>query len=512
MSKSYNKTKSLKTTIHQTKKNALIVSKHSKKMLIIYKPILQKLEKESALSQFNIKENSIMRNFLAYIYLQFSEFNKIINTLNVSNSRYLNSEREKIKAQIRDHLNASIYIDPNIITYISNNINNCKIITYENTIHNKKFIFNFVIYDKININNLDNIVKNMLVFLQILIKISKNINNETNKCSKDGLSITFFLTPFLKKMNITEYKNNDKNNDKNYDKNKEILGVNNVNSGFAYVCLTSGLIFIYRKQEFFKVFVHEALHAYGIDTALHADFSKNNKYNKFIKLFAFANKDHINIGINEALTEFWTALLFLCVNSYQYSKNLTNFIYNFERLYKLELVHALYQINKILRANDLTYSSFINASTSNSITNSSYRETTHIFSYFIVKTLMLINHEHMLNSHLFDLNSISNMNKIDFNSFINIKFKHNEIAVNKLFSNLYEYTLDPLFIKTMNTIELEYIKHYNNYAKNKTYKLNKKQKHQTRKFLKHKSNINDSINMENYMLSNLRMMIYDYTI
>ena len=118
----------------------------------------------------------------------------------------------------------------------------------------------------------------------------------------------------------------------------------------------------------------------------------------------------------------------------------------------------------------------------------------------------------MLNSHMFDLNSISNMNKIDFNSFINIKFKHNEIAVNKLFSNLYEYTLDPLFIKTMNTIELEYIKHYNNYAKNKTYKLNKKQKHQTRKFLKHKSNINDSINMENYMLSNLRMMIYDYTI
>ena len=110
MSKSYNKTKSLKMTIHQTKKNTLIVSKHSKQMLIIYKPILKKLEKESSLSQFNIKENSIMRNFLAYIYLQFSEFNKIINTLNVSNSRYLNSEREKIKAQIRDHLNASIYI------------------------------------------------------------------------------------------------------------------------------------------------------------------------------------------------------------------------------------------------------------------------------------------------------------------------------------------------------------------------------------------------------------------
>ena len=181
MSKSYNKTKSLKMTIHQTKKNTLIVSKLSKKMLIIYKPLLKKLEEESALSQFGIKENSIMRNFLAYIYLQFSEFNKIINTLNVSDSISLNTNvSEKIKAIIKDHLSTSKYVDPNITTYISNNINNCKIISYENTINSKKFVFNFITYDKINITNLDNIVKNMLVFLQILIKISKNSNNETN--------------------------------------------------------------------------------------------------------------------------------------------------------------------------------------------------------------------------------------------------------------------------------------------------------------------------------------------
>ena len=43
----------------------------------------------------------------------------------------------------------------------------------------------------------------MLVFLQILIKISKNLNNKINECSNDGISITFFLTPFLKKLNIS---------------------------------------------------------------------------------------------------------------------------------------------------------------------------------------------------------------------------------------------------------------------------------------------------------------------
>lgn len=483
MSKSYN----------NSNKKTLILNKYSKKMLIFYKPILKILETESKIAEnFSIKENSTMCNFLTYIFLQFNYYNKIISTLNISSTRTsLINVSKKINAIIKDHLTRSVYIDTNVITYIRNNINNCKIVSYENTINNKKFVFDFIIYDKININNLDNIVKNMLVFLQILIKISKNLNNEINECSKNGISITFFLTPFLKKLNITNTKN------------KEILGVNNVNSGFAYVCLTSGSIFIYRKEDFFKVFVHESLHSYGIDRALvnNLNENKNENYNKFLDIFAFANKPTTNVSINEALTEFWTSLLYLCVNSYQYSENLREFIYKFERLYKIELVHALYQISKILHYNDLTYSSFINNA------NAKYIETSHIFSYFIVKTLMIINHEHMLNSQLFELNSISKLDIIENNSHINIKLKQDDKAINKLFANLYEYAIDPLFIKIMNIVELEHRKHYKKYRNIKTHKLNKKTKQKTRKFFHTNNHI---INMENFMLSNLKMMIYDY--
>ena len=338
----------------------------------------------------------------------------------------------------------------------------------------------------------------MLVFLQILIKISKNLNNEVNSCSNHGISITFFLTPLLKKLDITK------------DNNKEILGPKNVNSGFNYTCLSSGSIFIYRKQDFFKVFVHESIHGYGIDMALHNNFNQNKNYNNFLNLFALANKDNTNIGINEALTEFWTSLLYLCITSYQYSKNLHEFIYNFERLYKIEMVHALYQISKILHYNKLTYATFINNS------NSNYRENSHIFSYFIVKTLMLINHEHMLNSQLFDLNSISELNNIESNSPINIKLKSDITSINKLFANLYDYAKDPLFIKIINSIELEHRKHYNNYVNKyvniKTHKRNKNLKLKMRKLLTYKNKTNDIPNMRNYMLTNLKMMIYDYNI
>jgi hypothetical protein len=501
MSKSYNKIRSLKLIANKrknnnSKKKTLTMNKYSKKMFIFYNPMLKILEKETNISYyFSIRENSIMHNFLTYIYLQFNYYNKIINTLNIASTRNLNSNvSEKINIIIKDNLSKSKYIDANIITYISNNISNCKIITYKNSINNKKYVFDFIIYDKININNLDNIVKNMLIFLQILIKISKNLNNEINECSKDGVSITFFLTPFLKKLNITN------------NKNKEILGANNVNSGFNYTCLNSGLIFIYRKEDFFKVFVHESVHAYGIDRALHFDFNKNQNYNKFLSIFAFANKDTTDIGINEAVTEFWTSILYLCINSYQYSKSLQNFIYNYERLYKTELIHALYQISKILHYNDLTYNTFINNS------NSKYRENSHIFSYFIVKTLMIINHEHMLNSQLFDLNSISKLDNIENNSPINIKLKQDDITMNKLFVNLYEYAKDPLFIKIMTNIEVEHRKHYKKYKNIKTRKLIKKLKQKTRNFLTQKSRTNHIINMENYMLTNLKMMIYDYNI
>ena len=78
MSKSYN----------QTNNNRVLMNSYSKKMFNFYKPLLKLLTKESHIAQsFSIKNNSTMRNFLTYIYLQFIEVSKFINTLNITNSR-----------------------------------------------------------------------------------------------------------------------------------------------------------------------------------------------------------------------------------------------------------------------------------------------------------------------------------------------------------------------------------------------------------------------------------------
>ena len=43
------------------------------------------------------------------------------------------------------------------------------------------------------------------------------------------------------------------------------LGPINVNSGYATACARTGEIVVYRTEEWFKVFVHECFHAYGLD-------------------------------------------------------------------------------------------------------------------------------------------------------------------------------------------------------------------------------------------------------
>jgi hypothetical protein len=74
----------------------------------------------------------------------------------------------------------------------------------------------------------------------------------------------------------------------------------------------------------------------------------------------------------------------------------------------------------------------------------------------------------------------------------------------------------------MNIVEIEHMKHYNkyisNYGMNKTQKQNKNKtniknlKLTRHKLTRHKNKTNDKMNNTLYMLSNLKMMIYDYNI
>ena len=405
-----------------TKKKGRKINSDSKILYNFYKLILKKHTTELKYSLFKINKNSIMCKLLEHIYIQFNSKQKIIDAINIEKSRKQETNKHIIKNKIttivNKHFRESKYIDINIINFIITNVYNCKIVSYENIIKGKSYIFEFMIYnDKLCLKKLDLIVKKMLLVLQLIITLTKNE-------SRNGQHVTFFLTPFKKMLNLNK---------------NEILGVKNVNTGFTYPNLINGETFIYRKEEFFKVFIHESIHYYGIDKALQIELNNNINYNKFINLFNISNKDSKNIGINEALTEFWTFMIKVCVLSYEKSRKLENFLNEFERLYNIELIHLIFQIVKILNYNNLTYTQLLTKTK----TLEQYRESSHIFSYYIVKTLLVYNHEDLFKSDIFH---------VKFTNNINICLKHHAININTLFINLIKYALNTEFIKLINKL------------------------------------------------------------
>jgi len=425
-----------KANKYTKKRGRLIHTSNNTKILHNFYKDIFKTNKDLAL--LLTPERNSNAQFLEYIYKQLNANQPIISALAIEKSRTSENNKSiivnKITSIVNKHLRSSKYIDSELINFILTNTN-CKIVTYKNIIKGKTYIFDFIIYnDEIIITNLDLIVEKMLLVLQLIIAISKND-------SRNGQHVTFFLTPFQKKLNT---------NSNVYTSNANVLGAKNVNSGFTYPYLKTGITFIYRKEEFFKVFIHESIHYYGIDKALHKDFSNDAKYNinynKFINSFNIRPQDIANIGINEALTEYWTFIIYLIAQSYKKSITLANFIYEFDNSYKLELLHIIFQVVKILNYNKLTYSEFLTKSTKQ------YKETSHIFSYYIVKTLLVYNHSDLLKSAIFDIN---------FSSSLNIALKSDPNSINTFFIKLLSYAYDKNFINIINKVSA-YITNYTN--------------------------------------------------
>jgi hypothetical protein len=417
-----------------TKKRGRLIHNNSNNTKILHNFYKGLLKTNKDLALLLTPERNSSTQFLEYIYKQLNAKQLIINALAIEKSRTREENKSiivnKITNIVNNHLRSSKYIDSELINFILTNTN-CKIVTYKNTIKGKTYIFDFIIYnDELSIKNLDLIVEKMLLVLQLIIAIS---NNE----SRNGQHVTFFLTPFQKKLNINN-------------SNTNVLGAKNVNSGFTYPYLKNGVTFIYRKEEFFKVFIHESIHYYGIDKALHKDFSNDAKYNinynKFINSFNIRPQDIAKIGINEALTEYWTFIVYLSAQSYKKSIALANFIYEFENSYKLELLHIIFQVVKILNYNKLTYNEFLTKS------SNQYKETSHIFSYYIVKTLLVYNHSDLLKSAVFNIN---------FSSSLNIVLKSDPNSINTFFIKLLSYARDLNFINIINKVSA-YIINYTN--------------------------------------------------
>jgi uncharacterized protein YjbI with pentapeptide repeats len=472
----------------------------------VYKSSQFKNKSLAIANLFSHNKNRNFKELLNKLYLEFKEHEPIINKINIDSTR-VNVPYEVAKSKITHILKTIFsntqYIDNTIVEYIDANINNCSMITYENTINEQIFTFNFIIYDKtkINIKKLNNCVKAMLLFLQVIINITNNkkvttnnkkvtTNNKkvtTNICNSNGLQLTIFMTHFVKKFEL--YTN-------------KVLGALNINTGLTYPCLKTGEIYIYRKHEFFKVFIHETLHSYNVDKLLHTNYEANSNFQSLIKTFNIApsSSSYKKIGLNEAITEFWAFIIHTFIYCYNNSTNFVKLIELFERFYKTEVNHSFFQVAKILHVNKLDYAQFLTTITKNG--DVLYNEKSHVLSYIFFKSLLIYNVEKVLVSNIFNFRCDSL--KLD------IKINPN-YPMDQLFIMLKNYSLTHNTFSLINasyTIYKKYLSLANSNKKMTSKKSHLLKLHHNKRLYKNKSHKSSSY--VNYLLTNLNFMVVDY--
>ena len=232
--------------------------------------------------------------------------------------------------------------------------------------------------------NMDIISKAKIVPFSIinkLINIIIILGQYKSKTKSITITVDIYLTDFKKRLN-NRYNS---------------LGCREINSGYTR---PGHKLCIFRKEELYKVLIHELIHYLKLDLVRPVSFPDYHKY--------FNIPQNTEIRLNEAYTEIFALIL----NSMIHSKGKGELLSVLNR----ELKFSLYQCAKILDYYNFdTALEFFKRNDG----NTKFNQKTSVFSYFIVKTLILFN----LDIFLKNYEKIDHQNFKDFIiGLVSIKF------------------------------------------------------------------------------------------
>jgi len=206
----------------------------------------------------------------------------------------------------------------------------------------------------------------MFIWLKIL-----NFYSNQN-CSRK-IKIFCYLTPFKKVLPENQL---------------VVLDQTNCNTAVTTGCVLNGEILLYRKEEFFKVFIHETFHVYGLDFS---NLPTNIFKKRMLKLFPVKS----DFLIFESYTEFWGNFINILFSTYELiddKNDVEQFILYSGYCSRLEKIFSLYQMVKVLGFMGLQYENlYKNDEASVLMRRSLFKEDTNVLAYYVIKTILLYN-------------------------------------------------------------------------------------------------------------------------
>jgi hypothetical protein len=295
-------------------------------------------------------------------------------------------------------------------------------ITYTFSLYNRKITLIFVVEEDehhVKIESFNKYVDAIIMWLYILNQYA------SKQCSESLVSYFYFtsLTKSLPSSNIS------------------ILDEIHVNTAFTRTCPRESEIIVFRKEEWFKVFIHETFHNFGLDFS---DMNNDTVHKCILNIF----KVKSDVNLYESYTEFWAEIMNALFCSYFSIKDKTNvddflstaeFFINFERTY------SFFQLVKTLDFMGLSYNDlYSDTQHSTMLRENLYKEKTNVLSYYVLKTIIINNYQDFLfwckknNYSVLQFNKTIR-NQTAFCNFIESKYKThsmlNGVAETQLFLN-----------------------------------------------------------------------------
>lgn len=222
-----------------------------------------------------------------------------------------------------------------------------------------------------------------ITFYHPKYKVSKyQVQNYFYECCMKIYIWLCYVQPFIRKncskvMNIFIWFTDEK---KQLVQNDKHFTSKHANSAFTTSCKVETTIYIYRKEEWFKVFIHETFHSLGLDFS---NIINDVNEKRIVSLFPV--KSTQGIRLYESYCEFWGEIYNILFLAFFQSTTKHEFKNLSKELYLNELQFSAFQVVKILKHHDtsLNYESFINHQTSTIV------ESTSVLSYYIIKFVLL---------------------------------------------------------------------------------------------------------------------------
>jgi len=388
------------------------------------------------------------------------------------------------------------YIPSSIITYIKEK--STYVLTYSFRINDSRTAkVNFIIFEEstYEINNIRkksaSYFKNAVLKIYLWLKIASKY--AAKECAPQ-LECFIYLTPFKRSHPLfskeqetktglgTAYEDYEEYEELyhhvNAPRRSSVLKPIHINGGVSDLCQPSGRVIVYRKEEWFKVFIHETMHNYGLDFS-EMDISAANGL--LHKMFTI-QKD---VKLYESYCEVWARIMNIVFETYfdinsrakfssrttrknfidnirektiteesesneggggreganneinvlniKNAQNRRKFLKQFYNYLQHESLFSLFQNIKILNYMGLDYNIISNCTDSNYIVAKKlYKEETNAFAYYVVVSILLSNFNNFIlwcidnNTNIIQFNKSKN-SITNFVKFIYRNYKSSEL-------------------------------------------------------------------------------------